>query len=106
LTAPDPSNSKPVTSTPVSMRAPAARALSARAEHRLAVERVAAGALVQADGQAGRAPVGVQVAHVRLDVLLSDDQLGGVPDPLLALVHRDQVLLLGRAVRARCSRCR
>ena len=32
---------------------------------------------------------------MRLDVLLSDDQLGGVPDPLLALVHGDQILLLG-----------
>ena len=69
--------------------------LVGEAEHRLAVERVAAGVLVQADGQAGRAPVGVQAAHVRLDVLLADDQLGGVPDPLLALVHCDQILLLG-----------
>ena len=70
--------------------------LAGEALDRLTVERVAAGVLVQADGQPGRAPVGVQRAHVRFDVLLSEEQLGGIADPLLALVHRDQVLLLGR----------
>ena len=69
-------------------------------EHRVAVEREAAGLLVQADAQPGRAPVGEQLAHVRRHLGLAEDQLGVVADPLLALEHRRQVRLL-RAVAER-----
>ena len=65
-------------------------------EHRLPVEREAAAVLVQADGQALGAPVGVEPAHVRGDGGLAGDQLGVVADPPVALVHLDEVGLLRR----------
>ena len=75
------------------LRARGAR-LVGQSEHRLLVEREAAAVLVQADGQAVRAPVGVERAHVRGDLRLAGDQRRVVADPLVALVHLDEVGLL------------
>ena len=88
VTAPEPSSSKPVTSTPSAIRAPAASAFDASPLHRVRVEGEAAPVLVQADGQAGRAPVGEQSPRMWSRHLgLAQDQLGLVADPLLALVR-------------------
>ena len=62
---------------------------------RLPVEREAAAVLVEADAEAGRAPVGEERAHVGGHVGLPQDQLGLVADPLLALVDGGEVVLLG-----------
>ena len=55
----------PLTSTPSTIRAPAARALSREAEHRLLVEGEAAACSCRQTVRPSRAPVGVQLAHVR-----------------------------------------
>jgi hypothetical protein len=87
------------TSNSFPSRIGAARLLG-QAEHRLLVEREAARVLVEADGQARRAPVRVQAAHVALDGLGAQVQLAGVADALLALEHLGEVALLaGRAER-------
>jgi hypothetical protein len=64
-------------------------------EHRLPVERVAARVLVQADAQSRGAPVRIQRAHMGSDLALAHVQFRGISDPLLALVYRHQVALLG-----------
>ena len=46
--------------------------LARQPEHRLAVEREAAGVLVQADREPGRPPVGIERAHVLADRALAD----------------------------------
>ena len=96
MTAPELSWSNPVTSTPVADLGAGLLRLRGQAQHRLLVEGEPAGALVQADGQAGGAPVAVQRAHVLGDLLLADVQLGRVADPLLAFVDLDQIALLRR----------
>jgi hypothetical protein len=49
---------------------------------------------VQADAEAGRAPVGEERAHVVGNLGLPQDQVGLVADPLLALVDRREILHL------------
>ena len=65
--------------------------LVGQAVHGLAVEGEAAGTLVEAYGESGRPPVGVERAHVRGDLGLAGDQLGRVAEPLLTLGDRGQV---------------
>ena len=50
--------------------------------------------LVEADGDTLRPPVGKQRLHVRVDLLLADDERRAVADPLLPLERLDQVVLL------------
>jgi hypothetical protein len=70
--------------------------LRGESEHRFLVEGEPAGVLVQAHGQARRAPVAVERAHVRRDRLLAHVQIRRVADPLLTLVNLDQIALLRR----------
>ncbi len=93
-------SSKPVTSTPPTTADARLAALPVQALDGVHVESEAALVLVQAHGHALRAPVREEPFHVLVDLGLADDQLGAVPDPLLALERGGQVRLLhGRAER-------
>ena len=87
--------SKPVTSTPESTGRPPPRT-SRRGLDGVHVEREPALALVQADRDALRAPVGEEGLHVGVDLGLADEELGAVADPLLALEGGGEVVLLAR----------
>ena len=69
-------------------------ALVAQAGDRLEVEREAALVLVQAHGDALRAPVREEFLHVRVDLRLAEVEIGAVADPLMALVDGGEVALL------------
>ena len=75
-------------------------ALAVQALDGVHVEGEPALVLVQAHGHALRAPVREEPLHVLVDLGLADDQLGAVPDPLLALERGGEIRLLdGRAER-------
>ena len=81
---PSDASSSPRTSTPARTETPSSRHFPCRPVDRVHVEGEAALVLVQADRDALRAPVREERLHVRVDLGLADDQLGAVPDPLLA----------------------
>ena len=69
-------------------------ALVAKTHDRLGVEREPALVLVQADGDALRAPVGEEPLHVRVDLGLAEDEVGAVPDALVPLVDGGEIAVL------------
>src|SRR3954463_5356228 len=109
VTAPEASDSKPVTSTPSTICAPAARALSASPsiDSRLNAnppacscrQTVSPGARPAAGpggGGPGAAPGGIGRPHVLADRVLAGVELGRVADALVALEHLGEVRLLRR----------
>ena len=89
-------NSKPVDLDAGEHRHAFGLALAERARRRTPVEGEAALVLVEADGDALRAPVREERLHVSVDLGLAEDQLRAVADPLVPLVDGDEVLLLHR----------
>src|SRR6266571_4850940 len=78
-------------------------ALPDEAQHRRHVEGEAALVLMEADGDALRAPVRKERLHVGVDLRRTDDQLRAVADLLLPLVRCDQVWLLDRGAESQVA---